>query len=63
MSRPTITNGALHVPDGFAELVIEHDPNGRIRFTVLHACTPIAAVTASPDASAAIAAFIRKEDS
>lgn len=34
MNRVTITNGVLRGRDGWAELVIEHDPDGRVRINV-----------------------------
>lgn len=58
----TVSNGRLTVLDGFGELVIENDLDGRIRFTVLHACVPVATVTAAPEAAPVIAAFLGKEN-
>ncbi|AHH20764.1 hypothetical protein NONO_c59880 [Nocardia nova SH22a] len=58
MSRPTITNGTLRARDGWSELVIEHDPDGRVRINVHDDSGPGNTATFGREASAVIAEFI-----
>ena len=59
MSRLTINGPRLRGRDGFSELVIERDPDGRIRFTVHDETGPGNTASFGGPDSDAIADFIK----